>query len=81
VYRWSSWAWRSNLGSEIGGVTGWSGLDDVRWADPTGRCGIFGMGWAWRRGLVGVAWAVSVYCSVSLGLNLGFGLMLGYYLV
>jgi hypothetical protein len=38
---------------------------------------IFGVGWAWRRGVVGVAWVVPVYCSVSLGLNLGFGLMLG----
>jgi hypothetical protein len=31
------------------------------------------VGWAWLRGVVGVAWAV----PVSLGSNLGFDLMLG----
>jgi hypothetical protein len=44
---------------------------------------IFGVGWAWRRGLVAGRRGLgsAVYCSVNLGLNLGFGLMDGYYLV
>jgi hypothetical protein len=38
---------------------------------------IFGVGWAWRRGLVAGRRGLgsAVYCSVNLGLNLGFGLM------
>jgi hypothetical protein len=41
------------------------------------RRGLVTVCWAWRRGLVGVARAVPACCSVSLRLNLGFGILSG----
>ena len=64
VYRWSSWAWRSNLGGEIGGVAGRRGLGLVVRSGQRGlgSAGVLQLEFGIKFGFWFDAWDI-IWCS------------------